>query len=90
MTRMLTVKNWLEHNYGNLEVKHDDDERIIKLFDYLEKNKPINCDIEDFFARELEELKGCDYINENQVAISNIKNILRGMHIYKINQARIM
>ncbi|HAS6046255.1 TPA: hypothetical protein RQJ95_004309 [Vibrio vulnificus] len=79
----LNVENWLESNFGNLEVKHDGDVRIIKLFNYLEKNKPTNCDIEDFFGVELRDLKGEDYCVENSCAISSIKDILRGMFIYK-------
>ncbi|ENM5919833.1 hypothetical protein CW613_004009 [Vibrio mimicus] len=84
----LNVESWLESNFGKLEVKHDEDVRVIKLFNYLEKNKPTNCDIEDFFGVELRCLKGEDYCLENSHAISSIKNILRGMFIYKTQSLR--
>ncbi|EKJ1030712.1 hypothetical protein PIF54_003375 [Vibrio cholerae] len=84
----LNVESWLESNFGKLEVKHDEDVRVIKLFNYLEKNKPTNCDIEDFFWVELKSLKGEDYCLENSHAISSIKDILRGMFIYKTQSLR--
>ncbi|MEZ8406148.1 hypothetical protein AB6C70_25300 [Vibrio splendidus] len=75
------MKTWLDMNYGNIEVKHDHDERITRLFDYLCKNRPDGCDIEDFFSREL--LKEKPEVNQQGLDVRNIQNILRGMYIQK-------
>lgn len=46
----LNVENWLESNFGNLEVKHDGDVRIIKLFNYLEKISQLTVILRTFLG----------------------------------------